>query len=67
MRSEVRAGRRKSVHVPCGLVAAQADRCARGAGSDQGWRGQGTSGAHPEHAGHVRDRGGVEDAERLVE
>jgi len=25
----------------CGLVAAQADRCARGAGSDQGWGGPG--------------------------
>ena len=51
----------------CGLVAAQADRCARGAGSDQGWGGQVTSGAHVEHVAHVRDRGGVEDAERLVE
>ena len=51
----------------CGLVAAQADRCARGAGSDQGWGGQVTSGAHVEHVAHVRDRGGVEVAERLVE
>jgi hypothetical protein len=51
----------------CGLVAAQVDRCARGAGSDQGWGGQGTSGAHQEHVSHVRDRGGVEVAERLVE
>ena len=51
----------------CGLVAAQADRCARGAGSDQGWGGQGTCGAHVEHPDHVRDRGGVEVAERLVE
>ena len=37
-----------------------------GDGPTQGWGGQGTRGAHPEHLLHVRDLGRVE-AERLVE
>ena len=39
--------------------------CTRG-GTDSRLWGQGTRGAHPEHAVHVRDAGRVE-AERLVE
>ena len=35
-------------------------------GPTQGWGGQGTRGAHEEHAAHGRDLGRVE-AERLVE
>ena len=37
-----------------------------GEGPTQGWRGQGTCGAHVEHPAHARDLGRVE-AERLVE
>ena len=37
-----------------------------GEGPTQGWGGQGTRGAHGEHAVHGRDAGGVE-AQRLVE
>ena len=49
----------------CGVVAAQA--AVHGEGPTQeAWGGQGTHGAHPEHALHDCDTGGVE-AQRLVE
>ena len=65
MRSEVRAGRRKSVHV--GWLRRRRTGVHGEQGPTQGWGGQVTSGAHVKHEAHVRDRGGVEVAERLVE
>ena len=57
-------GRRKGE----GTLVAAHKRCARRGGADSRLvGGQGASGAHLEHPGHVRDLGGVEAAERLVE
>jgi len=51
-----------------GTLVAAHKRCARRGGADSRLvGGQGASGAHLEHPGHVRDLGGVEAAERLVE
>ena len=66
MRSEVRVGRREGVWN--GVAAAQV--ACTGGGPDSGRArdsGLGGQGAHVEHGAHVRDLGGVEAAERLVE
>jgi hypothetical protein len=63
MRSEVRAGRRKSFWVRW----LRRKAVCTGRRPDSGLGGQGTSGAHREHGAHVRDLGGVEAAEGLVE
>ena len=60
MRGEVRAGRRE------GLGRRRRKRHARGKARLKACGGQGTRGAHEEHAVHVRDLGGVK-AQRLVE
>ena len=65
MRSEVRAGRRAGVER-CGGASGM----CTGGGPDSGRArdsGLGGQGAHVEHGAHVRDLGGVEAAERLVE
>ena len=67
MRSEVLAGRRKSVHVWVGCGAGGPVCTGSRVRLKAGGAMQGTSGAHVEHVAHVRDRGGVEVAERLVE
>jgi hypothetical protein len=59
MRGEVRAGRRE------GVGRRRRKRHAQGR-PDSRREGQGTRGAHVEHAGHVRDLGSVK-AQRLVE
>ena len=59
MRGEVRAGKRE------GVGRRRRNRRARGGPDLRPW-GEGTRGAHVEHAPHVRDLGRVE-AERLVE
>jgi len=59
MRGEVRAGR------PEGVRRRRRKRHVRGR-PDSRREGQGTRGAHLEHAVHVRDLGGVK-AQRLVE
>ena len=61
MRGEVRAGRRDRARE---AVAAQA--ACTGEGRLKAVGGQGTRGAHKEHAVHGRDLGGVK-AQRLVE
>ena len=60
MWEEVRPGRREGVGGGGDAIG------MRGDGPTQGWGGQGTRGAHPEHGVHGRDLGRVE-AERLVE
>jgi len=60
MRGEVRAGRREGVRWR------RRKRHARGKARLKAVGGQGTRGAHLEHAAHVRDLGGVK-AQRLVE
>jgi len=60
MRGEVRARRRE------GVRRRRRKRHARGGRPDSRREGQGTRGAHCEHAVHVRDAGGVK-AQRLVE
>ena len=61
------AGRQLGGSRVCGAMA-QRQRHARGEGLTQGLGGtEGTRGAHGEHGAHVRDLGGVEAAERLVE
>jgi len=59
---EVRAGRREGLGCGGGTQAA----CTCGCGPTQGLGAKGTRGAHPEHAVHGRDAGGVK-AQRLVE
>jgi len=59
MRGEVRAGRRE------GVGRRHRERRARGR-PDSRLEGQGTRGAHGEHAQHVRDAGGVK-TQRLIE
>ena len=60
MREEVRPGRRE------GVGGRQRKWRALGGPDSRLWGGQGTRGAHVEHAAHGRDLGRVE-AERLVE
>jgi len=65
MRSEVRAGRRAGVERCGGASGMHGGRPRLGEGPRLGaW---GPEGAHGEHGAHVRDLGGVEAAERLVE
>jgi hypothetical protein len=59
MRGEARAGRREG-------VGRRRKRHARGKARFKAVGDQGTRGAHPEHAGHVRDLRGVK-AQRLIE
>jgi hypothetical protein len=64
MRSEVRAGRRKSVWVRW-LRRKRCDVCTARGPETQGLGARAR--AHREHGVHARDLGGVEAAERLVE